>query len=72
MAAGAAAASRVWTVTKNAQQTTLTAVGTGTAPALAANTIVGGDWGDRLRAVAVAGASTTAGASQTVLIVATP
>jgi len=72
LAAGAAAASRVWNVTKEAQQTTLTSVGTGTSPALAANSIVGGDWGDRLRVLTVAGAGTTSGAAQTVSIIATP
>jgi len=71
LAAGAGATSRVWSASKNAQQTTLTSVGTGASPALGANTIVGGDWGDRLRVVAVAGASTSAGALQTLLVVAT-
>jgi hypothetical protein len=72
LAAGAAAATRVWNVTKLAQQTTLTTVGTGTNPALAANSILGGDWGDRLRVLSVAGAGTTAGAGQTIIIVGTP
>src|SRR5262249_18496195 len=71
LAAGAGATSRGWSASKNAQQTTLTSVGTGASPALRANTIVGGDWGGRLRVVAVAGASTSAGALQTLLVVAT-
>ncbi len=66
LAAGAAAINRVWVVSKAGQQTTLTTVGTGTSPALAANTILGGDWGDRMRVVFVSGAGTTAGASQTI------
>ena len=37
-------------------------------PVLAANTIAPGDWGDRLRYVFVAGASTSAGANQTILV----
>ena len=72
IAAGAGATSRVWNVAKDAPQATLTNVGTGTSPSLAANSILGGDWGDRLRVLAVAGAGTSAGAAQTVLIVATP
>ncbi len=66
LAAAAAAINRVWVVSKSGQQTTLTAVGTGTSPALAVNTIVGGEWGDRIRVVFVSGAGTTAGASQTI------
>jgi hypothetical protein len=72
LVAGAGATSRVWNVAKDAPQPTLTSVGTGTSPALAANSILGGDWGDRLRVLAVAGGGTSAGATQTVLIVATP
>lgn len=64
IAAAAAAIDRIWAISKSAQQITLQTVGIGTAPLLAANTIIGGDWGDRMRAVAVAGALTTAGAAQ--------
>jgi hypothetical protein len=66
-AAASAATIHYFSVSKSAQQTTITAVGTGTSPALAAGTVLGGDWGDRLRVVFVAGASTSAGASQTIL-----
>jgi hypothetical protein len=41
----------------------ITVVGKNTSPALAANTVVGGSWGDRLRALYVAGTSTSAGAA---------
>jgi cellobiose phosphorylase len=58
----------VWNVSKSAQQTTLATVGTGTSPALTANSILGGDWGDRLRTLMVAGSGTSAGAAQTILI----
>lgn len=68
LAAGAASSTRVWCVTRKAQQTTLATVGTGSSPALAANTIVGGEFGDRMRAVYVAGAGTSAGAAQTIRI----
>ncbi len=66
LAGGAAASTTVWSVSRAAQQLTLTTVGTGTAstatPVLAANSIVGGEFGDRLRLVLVAGAGTSAGA----------
>ncbi len=67
--AGAAASSvRVWHVTRNLAQTTLTTVGTGTSPALAANAIVGGCWGDYMRLLFVAGGGTSAGAAQSVIL----
>ena len=47
-----------------------TVIGAGTSPALAANTVVGGVWGDRMRALYVAGASTSAGAAITIDILA--
>lgn len=68
ISAGASAIYRVWNVSKSAQQTSLATVGTGTSPALSANSILGGDWGDRLRTVMVAGAGTSAGAAQTLLL----
>lgn len=71
LAAGAAVSTRVWTVSRAAQQLTLTTVGSGLTPALAANTIVGGEFGDRLRVVFVAGGGTSAGAAQSILIVGT-
>lgn len=68
LAAAAASTTKIWHVARESTQTTLTTVGTGLSPALAANTIVGGCWGDQLRLVFVAGASTTAGAAQSVKI----
>ena len=44
------------------------AVGSGTSPAVAANTFLGGYPGDEIRLVFVAGASTSAGAAQTVKV----
>lgn len=64
LAAGAAATTKIWTVSKYQQQLTLTAIGSGLAPALAVNTIIGGAWGDQLRIVFVSGAGTSSGASQ--------
>lgn len=64
LAAGAASSIKYWSVSAGSQQTTATTVGSGTSPALAANTIVGGAFGDQIRVLFVAGASTSAGASQ--------
>lgn len=66
IAAGAAAITRMFTITRYAQQTTLQTVGTGTSPALAAATIVGGAWGDRLRIVYFNSIGTTLGKLQTI------
>ena len=68
LADGAAAIKRFFSVSRYGQQTTVTAVGSGTTAspgvALAANTVLGGDFGDRLRVVYVAGGGTSAGAAQ--------
>lgn len=72
LAAGAASSIRVWNVSRVAQQLTLTTVGSGSSPALAANTILGGEFGDRMRCVCVAGASTSVGASVVIKILGTP
>lgn len=71
IAGGAAVIKRVWCVSRGAQQTTVTTVGSGTSPALAANTIIGGEFGDRMRVVYVAGAGTSAGAAQVITILGT-
>lgn len=71
LAAAAAAIQRLVTVTKgtNSGAAPVT-VGINATPALAANTVVGGDFGDRLRVVAVSGAGTSAGALQTIKVTA--
>jgi hypothetical protein len=69
LAAGGANVKKVWTFAKSAQNITGVTVGTGTSPALAAATFIGGDWGNQIRVVFVAGASTSAGASQTIKLV---
>jgi hypothetical protein len=66
LTAGAAQVRRAWHVNRATPVTASTVIGTATTPALAADTIVGGSWGDALRIVFVAGASTTVGASQTI------
>ena len=55
---------RFFSVTRHVQQTTITTVGTDAAPALAANTVVGGSFGKRLRVLCVTGAGMSAGAQQ--------
>lgn len=71
ISAAAAAITRLWSVTRLAQVTSIATVGKGTSPALAANTILGGEFGSRMRILFVAGASTSAGAVQTIDIIGT-
>lgn len=70
LAAGAAQSRILWHVNRSTSVTAPTTIGTGTSPALAVSTINGGAWGDRLRLLFVAGAGTSAGASQSVSIIA--
>lgn len=67
LAAGAAAIRYAATLTRYTQATAPVVVGINLTPALAVNTLVQGSWGDRLRAVCVAGASTSAGAALSIL-----
>lgn len=71
LAAGAAAITKVITVSRAGQQTGIPTVGTDLSPALAANAVVGGDFGDMMRVLLVAGASTSAGAVQTIKVIGT-
>jgi hypothetical protein len=69
VAAGAAAISvSLLNVRVAASSGTFVTVGRNTAPALAAGATTGGHPGERLRVLFVAGASTTAGAAQTIRI----
>ncbi len=69
LAAAAAQITRLITVSRQGNSGAApVAVGSGNTPALAANTVVGGDFGQALRLLAVAGAGTTAGAAQTINI----
>lgn len=62
--AGAAAGKAVFAVSRMQQQTTInTAIGVDLTPTLTANTVLGGDFGQEIRIVAKAGASTSAGAA---------
>lgn len=67
----AAAVTKVITVSRHAQQTSITTIGTDLTPALAANSVVGGDFGDMMRVLFVAGAGTSAGAVQTIKVIGT-
>lgn len=66
--AGAAVAAYAFTVSRGSQQSSMIAVGKNLTPALTANSVLGGDFGDRMRAVFKANASTTAGAAQVITI----
>lgn len=68
LADGASQIIRSFSVARQAQQTSILTIGSGTSPALAANSVVGGDFGNQMRVVCVAGASTSAGATQTITI----
>lgn len=72
LAAAAATIYRTFMISKSGQQTTIATVGVGDGsggtpgPALSGTTVIGGDWGDRLRVCYVVGASTTLGKAQTI------
>jgi hypothetical protein len=68
LAAGAGAIKYKFAVSRAGQLLVPVAVGINLTPALAAGSVVGGEWGDRMRLVMVAGASTTAGAAVSVKI----
>ncbi len=66
--AAATAVKYAFSTTMIAQSAAPVVVGNNLSPALAANTVVGGTWGDRFRLVMVAGALTTAGAAVAVTL----
>lgn len=66
ISAAAAAVTKVWHMHRSIAVSTIATIGSGSTPALAANAINGGAWGNAFRLVYVAGASTSAGAVQTV------
>ncbi len=66
--ASAAAAVKYRVTVPTMGEAGITVIGKNTTPVLAANTVVGGLWSDRLRALYVAGASTSAGAVVTISI----
>lgn len=68
LAAGAAAITYRFGFGNYISSSTPVVVGKNLTPALAANTAANGDFGDRMRAVYVAGAVTTVGAAETILL----
>jgi hypothetical protein len=69
LGAGAAAITRAWSVTRFAQVTSVATVARGDVPALAANTILGGDFGERMRVITVTGGGVSAGADITIRLI---
>lgn len=69
LAGGAAAIKLLWHVNRATAVSTVTTIGSGTSPALAASTILGGGWGNRMRLLFVAGAATSVGAVTSVTII---
>ena len=69
LASGGPAVKVLWHVNRDTAVSTITTIGSASTPALAASTILGGSWGNRMRLVYVAGALTTAGAAQSVTII---
>ncbi len=67
IAAAAGTVYKVFSISKSAATTTITTTGHAATPALAAGTVLSVDWGDRVRVVAVSGASVSAGAAQVIL-----
>jgi len=65
----AAAASPIIYNVDPALTNSITVIGKNLVPALAAGTVAGGYWGDAMRLLFVAGASTSAGALQTVTVI---
>lgn len=70
LGAGAAASVKRIIVNRGQPASAITTVGQGTTPALAANTVLSGVTGKYMRLLAVAGASTSAGAAQSISIAA--
>lgn len=70
---GAGAAAVMYRVTCSRYGTTATPVviGSGVAPALAANTLVNGDFGDAMRVLVVAGAGAAAGGVESIAVAGT-
>lgn len=66
--AAAAATIRYAVAVSQSGLLTLSVVGTNLTPALPANTVVGGAWGDRMRLLLASGAGTTAGAVQKLFV----
>lgn len=72
IAAAAASATLTYTVTRQKERLTGIATGMNNSPALAAGTIIGGEFGSKMRVRWVPGAGTTLGKVQTIYFVGSP
>lgn len=68
LAGGAGVATYSFTAARSAPVTSIVVTGRDATPALAANSVLGGEFGDRLRVLFVAGVGTSAGAGQTIYV----
>lgn len=69
LAGGASAIIRSFALSRSGQVTTLATVGMNGTPALAANTVLGGDFGERMRVVTVTGTGVSQGADITIRLI---
>ena len=72
LADAAASLTRLYSVTRQTERLTAIAVAVGDTPALAAGTVLGGEFGAKMRVVMVAGAGTSAGTAQTIHFLGSP
>lgn len=70
--AAAASATKLYTVSRQKDRVTGIAIGMGDSPALAAGTVLGGDFGAKARIRFVAGSGTSAGKAQTIYFFGSP
>ncbi len=66
IAAGAASATKLYSVSRQTERLTGLTVAIGDTPAIATNTVSGGDFGDRMRVIFISQTGTSAGAAQTI------
>lgn len=72
LADGAASLTRLYSVTRQTERLTAIAVAVGDTPALAAGTILGGEFGAKMRVIMDAGVGTSAGTVQTIHFIGSP
>lgn len=70
--AGAAVSTKLYTVSRQKDRVTGITIGMGDSPALAAGTVLGGDFGAKMRVRWTAGVGTSAGAAQTIYFFGSP
>ena len=72
LADGAASLTRLYSVSRQTERLTAIAVAVGDTPALAAGTILGGEFGAKMRVIMVAGSGTSEGKAQTIHFIGSP